>query len=520
MKRKQITALLLTAVLGASMAFGVTGCGKEESSKETASGKDGSKEFTAFMFLSGTPFNSDWEVWKEVEKKTGVKLKGVVASSNSDYATAFQNMVASGQLADIIACDLTIDIEKLGKDGGVIPLNDLIEEHAPHIKEALDSDPNLKYQATAEDGNIYNIPLGKELKSSQFYWIRQDWLDKLGLEAPTTVDELHDVLTAFKNNDPNGNGQADEIPLFDRSATAETEMGEYLALWDSSASFYPRDGKITYEPLTENYKNAVKNLAQWYKEGLIDPEIFTRGMSARDTLLSNNTGGFTHDWVSTGNYNDSLGEEIPGFQMTAIAPLKDQNGNVKERDYRYAECGWGISSQCKDPESVIKFMDFMFTEEGSDLMNWGIEGKTYTVDDKGNKAFTEEVFNSGLAPVEYLRSLGSQYRAGYVQAADYEYATMNEAGKAANELYDAHDEWFKAPKLPELKLSTDGMDEYKSIMSGIEPIVYEKLQSWILGSSNIDDEYDAFIQELKDRDIEKAIEIQQKAYDNYVKVTK
>ena len=515
MKRKQITALLLTAVLGASMAFGVTGCGKEESSKETASGKDGSKEFTAFMFLSGTPFNSDWEVWKEVEKKTGVKLKGVVASSNSDYATAFQNMVASGQLADIIACDLTTDIEKLGKDGGVIPLNDLIEEHAPHIKEALDSDPNLKYQATAEDGNIYNIPLGKELKSSQFYWIRQDWLDKLGLEAPTTVDELHDVLTAFKNNDPNGNGQADEIPLFDRSATAETEMGEYLALWDSSASFYPRDGKITYEPLTENYKNAVKNLAQWYKEGLIDPEIFTRGMSARDTLLSNNTGGFTHDWVSTGNYNDSLGEEIPGFQMTAIAPLKDQNGNVKERDYRYAECGWGISSQCKDPESVIKF-----TEEGSDLMNWGIEGKTYTVDDKGNKAFTEEVFNSGLAPVEYLRSLGSQYRAGYVQAADYEYATMNEAGKAANELYDAHDEWFKAPKLPELKLSTDGMDEYKSIMSGIEPIVYEKLQSWILGSSNIDDEYDAFIQELKDRDIEKAIEIQQKAYDNYVKVTK
>ena len=119
--------------------------------------------------------------------------------------------------------------------------------------------------------------MGKELKSSQFYWIRQDWLDKLGLEAPTTVDELHDVLTAFKNNDPNGNGQADEIPLFDRSATAETEMGEYLALWDSSASFYPRDGKITYEPLTENYKNAVKNLAQWYKEGLIDPEIFTRG---------------------------------------------------------------------------------------------------------------------------------------------------------------------------------------------------------------------------------------------------
>ena len=91
------------------------------------------------------------------------------------------------------------------------------------------------------------------MQSSQFYWIRQDWLDKLGLAVPTTVDELHDVLLAFKNNDPNGNGKADEIPLFDRSATSENEMGEYLALWDSSTGFYPRDGKMTFEPITENY---------------------------------------------------------------------------------------------------------------------------------------------------------------------------------------------------------------------------------------------------------------------------
>ena len=323
MKKKQVTAFLLAAVLGVSALM--TGCGDSKKKEETAGKEGGSKEFTAFMFLSGTPFNEDWEVWKEIEKETGVKLKGVVASSNSDYSTAFQNMVASGQLADIIACESTSDLEKLGKDGGMLPLNDLIDEHAPNIKKMLEEDPNFKYQTTAEDGNIYNIPLGKELQSSQFYWIRQDWLDKLGLAVPTTVDELHDVLLAFKNNDPNGNGKADEIPLFDRSATSENEMGEYLALWDSSTGFYPRDGKMAFEPITENYKLAVSNLANWYKEGLIDPEIFTRGMSARDTLLSNNTGGFTHDWVSTGNYNDSLAQDVPGFNMVAVAPFADQN---------------------------------------------------------------------------------------------------------------------------------------------------------------------------------------------------
>lgn len=516
MKKKQIIAFLLAGVLGVS-AF-MTGCGDKK--EETADKGGKSKEFTAFMFLSGTPFNEDWEVWKEIEKKTGVKLKGVVASSNSDYSTAFQNMVASGQLADIIACESTSDLEKLGKDGGMLALNDLIDEYAPHIKKMLEKDASFKYQATAEDGNIYNIPLGKELQSSQFYWIRQDWLDKLGLKVPTTVDELHDVLFAFKNNDPNGNGKADEIPLFDRSATSENEMGEYLALWDSSTGFYPRDGKMTFEPVTENYKTAVSSLAEWYKEGLVDPEIFTRGMSARDTLLSNNTGGFTHDWVSTGNYNDSLAKDIPGFEMVAVAPFADQNGKVKERERRYAECGWGISSQCKDPEAAIKFMDYMFTEEGSDFMNWGIEGKTYTVDENGKKAFTEEVFNSSLAPVEYLRSLGSQYRAGYVQSADYEYATMNDAGKAANELYNSHEEWFEEAKLPDLKLSKDALDEYKSIMSGITPIVFEKLQSWVLGSGDIEAEYDDFVKELKERNIDRAVEIQQEAYDNFMKVTK
>ena len=327
-------------------------------------------------------------------------------------------------------------------------------------------------------------------------------------------------MLAFKENDPNGNGKPDEIPLFDRSYTAQSEMGEYLALWDSSTQFYPRDGKITYEPYTENYKEAVKNFAQWYEEGLVDPELFTRGMAARDTLLSNNTGGFTHDWVSTGSYNDSLASEIEGFEMVAIAPPANSKGEVRERERRYAECGWGISSQCEDPVTVIKFMDYLWTDEGSDYMNWGIEGETYTVDENGNKQFTDEVFHSGLAPVEYLRTKGAQYRAGYMQQAEYEYATMNEAGSAATQLYADHDEWFVNPKLQELKLPADAMDEYTRIMADINTVVFEKLQSWVLGTGDIDAEWDEYIQDLKDRNIERAIEIQQQAYDQYVEIGK
>ena len=109
---------------------------------------------------------------------------------------------------------------------------------------------------------------------------------------------------------------------------------------------------------------------------------------------------------------------------------------------RYPGVGWSISSQCKDPVTVIKFMDFFFTEEGSDLMNWGIEGETYVVNADGTKSYTDTVMKSEQTPLGYLRSLGIQYRIGMNQNPEYEYAFMTPAAKAAAELYNSHPEWF------------------------------------------------------------------------------
>lgn len=263
-------------------------------------------------------------------------------------------------------------------------------------------------------------------------------------------------------------------------------------------------------------------MIKWYQEGLIDPEIFTRGASSRDTLLGGDLGGCTHDWVSTANYNSTLQETIPGFQMVAIVPPADQNGVVKERVSRYPGVGWGISSQCKDPVTVIKFMDYFFTEEGSDLMNWGIEGDTFTRDADGSKHFTDTVLQSELTPIGYLRSIGAQYRIGMCQDGDYEYATMKEDGIEANKLYNGHDEWFDDSLPPyldgkmALKYTSDDETEYKNIMASIKPYVDEKFQSWILGVNDFDSEYDIFIKELKARGIDRALEINQKAYDTFL----
>jgi ABC-type sugar transport system, periplasmic component len=524
---KKLISLLLIILTACSLFA----AGGKEATAATASTSDNveltgtlcsatPKEFTLFLNFNNMPFNKDWPVWQKAAEMTNVSFVGTIPQSNSNEEEAYNLMLSSGKLADVIGYKDMAVMEQLGRDGGLIPLNDLIEQYAPHIKAAMERDVAFRNACYALDGKIYTIPKNQSLFAAEYWWIREDWLNKLGLKMPETVDELHDVLLAFRNNDPNGNGLKDEVPLFDRAGWKMPD--EYLYLWDTSTEFYARDGKIVFEPLEDNFKVGVKNLVQWYKEGILDPEIFTRGPKGRDILLSGDLGGCTHDWVSAGNYNETLSKSIPGFKMVPFAPPADQNGNRVERVSRFPGPGWGISSQCSDPVTVMRFFDFCFTPEGNELMNWGIEGVTFERDANGKKYFNDTVMKSDMSPLGYLRSLGVQYRIGMEQDGDYEYAFMSEIGKVASEMYNSHKEWFRLEEPPfsdgklNLKYPADVESEYQKIMSNIRPYVDEKFQSWLLGTADFEADYDKFVQELKKRGIDRAIEINQLAFDIYM----
>jgi len=114
--------------------------------------------FTIFLNFDNKPFDSNWMIWKEIAKETNVSLEGVISQSNANEEEAFSMMLASGKLADIIGYKNPADLEKLGRDGGLIPLNDLIKEHAPDLQKVLDNDAKFRSFATSLDGNIYFIP--------------------------------------------------------------------------------------------------------------------------------------------------------------------------------------------------------------------------------------------------------------------------------------------------------------------------------------------------------------------------
>lgn len=463
-------------------------------------------------------YDSNWPVEKEAARLTGISLKDVTIGNTPDSNEAFNLMIASGNLPDFVGGKaVKRNLNRYGPEGAFIPLQDLIKEHAPNIYAQMQARPQVFNSAKAGDGNLYYVPYLTDGKYGRGYFMRTDWLDKLGLKVPQNIDELYTVLTAFRNEDPNGNGKKDEIPAFFRNWQ---EVLRLVTFWDGRTSgsdtyhdFHVKDGKIKHGYAGAGYKLGMKNIAKWYKEGLIDPEVFTRGSRAREFLLANDLGGFTHDWfASTASYNDSLKDKVKGFKLEAIIPPASISG-VRMEEHRRIPIkpeGWGISYSNKHPIESIKYMDFWWSEEGRRLANFGIEGKQYNLVD-GKAIFTKEFLENARPVNSQLTDIGAQVRRGFWQDYNYEIQWTNKFALEGIKLYDQGDylvDQFLGVAFNEKEQATS--DKY---WSGIQTYMLEKQQSWVLATSDVDADWDNYLVQLDKLGFNKVLTAMQSAYD-------
>ena len=467
-------------------------------------------ELSIFQF-NGVPYDDDYAVFRRAEELTNVSLKGYMAKSVTDQAQAFNLMMSSNDIADIVCYSGKTNFDKYGADGAFLALNDLIEEHAPHIKAALEEHPNWKKFITALDGNIYYIPYIADGEINQVWFMRQDWLDKLELERPTTTEEFYHVLKAFKEQDPNGNGLADEIPLFSRYTTSA--FNTMLPLWGANCWWYVDDADMVhYGPAEEAYKKAYIDLAKWYKEELIDQEIYTRGSTAISTLLSEDVGGCTHGYAgSTSQFNDTLANEIDGFRFLIIAPPGEKGSDARSD---VSGNGWAISSSCKDPVAAIKYFDFWFTEEGRRLANFGLEGIHYDMVD-GKPVFKEEVLNSEEAVVAQMNAVGAQIRIGVWQDFAYEEQWLTDIANEGIQLYTENN-YCIYPRNTEFLYTEEEQRELSDLQAGISSYVDECAQKWVLGQGDPEAEFEGYLEKLSSMKLNRLMEIQQAAHDRYM----
>lgn len=534
----------IKALAGSAAVLGLDACGGGSPGASQMTGSDTSsaaseQESVAgavldIHFHSGNKYtlaNEDGNL-RPVFQKAADELGITVNSTANPVATnslqEFELQATEKFPADIYGgSNIRQSVNSYATMGAFLPLNELIEEYAPNLKAFLEKNSEVRKSMTAADGNIYFLSYLPDGGVARVYFIRTDWLDKLGMEVPSTFDELENVLYAFRDQDVNGNGQKDELPVFNDKWQ---ELIRLANLWGARVYGYDsynerivlnEKGEMYHAWIAPEFKEAMLGLNKWYKDGLIDPEVFSRKMNtSRQTLWTQtNVGGMTHDFPASTtnfNYNPELLSAVPDFKVQAFKPVC-KNGQAFEENHRVVakDDGWAISSQCKNPVAAIKYMDWFFSPEGRNAINFGIEGESYTMVD-GKPTFTDEVLSQSNVYKYLQEEYGAQLPIGYAQDFGYEVQWTSKEGVEAFDLYNSGDVNY-AQANPTLSFNDEEQEIYSKYISALNTYMDEEVTGFITGKLDVETEWDAYVAKCKELGADELVKIYHSAYLRYQK---
>lgn len=473
-------------------------------------------------FRNQDVWNTDWPTNREAARLTNVSLRGVASMATTSSHEAFNLMMASGDLPDIVAGNevshsLKPKFIQYGMEGAFLPLDPLIERHAPHLKKFIAEHPRIMNSVRAPDGFLYFIPHVPEGEFGCGWFIRKDWLDKLGLKMPDTVDELYEVGKAFRDRDPNGNGKRDEVFFFARRRDQVFRLlvpfGSRSTGSDTPHDFFVDGGVVQHPYAVPEYRPAMRTFAQWYAEGLIDQEFYTRDRKSRDYMLGNDLGGMSYDWFgSTATYNDRLAEKYPGFEFVAFPPPADAKGKRINEHRRTAvkPSGWAITSTSRHAVEAIQYFDFVFSEAGIRLFNFGVEGVHYDRVD-GKPVFKDHILNNGRPVNSQMWDIGAQVPIGFLMDYSYEPQWLNQTALDGIELYRRGN--WQIEEFLGVAFSKEERRLYDRHWPSILSYMLEMQQGWALGTRDVDADWEGYQERLSELGLPTVMSILQKAHD-------
>ena len=525
MKRKLLAPCAL--LLSVSM---LCSCGGGKNSKKadidlTNYPIDTDVELTYWLSLSSNLASvasdlGETEFSKELEKRTGVKVKYIHPPVGQE-SESFNLMIASNELPDIVEYNWA---NALGgptnaiNDQVIIPLNDYMEEYAPNLSKYLQDNPEIDKMIKTDDKQYYAFPFirgDKSLLISSGLIIRRDWLNDLGLELPETIQDWEYTLEQFRDK---------------KGATAPFTMANNWTMrilynmFSASNNFYIDNGKIKYGPLEPEYKEAVVTLNRWFENGLLDKNYVSVDGTIQDANMLNGKSGAT---ISTGGsgigrWLETMKEKDPKFDLAGVKmPIVNENTVPRfapfELEYPMSGCA-AITTASKNPELAAKFLDYAYSEDGHNLYNFGIEGKSFNYVD-GYPKYTDTITKNseGLTMNQAMAMYMRSHIAGpYINDKRYleQYYQMPQQKEALDQWLTYYDEATKT-LIPAVSLTPEESQEYANIVNEINKYRDTMTASFISGIEPLS-KYDEFIAQIKDLKIDRAIEIQQAAYDRYI----
>ncbi|MGX7077813.1 extracellular solute-binding protein [Globicatella sanguinis] len=476
----------------------------------------------------------DMPTLQEYEKMTNIKWE-YITPPMADFSTRLNLAFASGDLPDVIFAagsqNLTRGMEvDYGSQGILLPLEDLLAENAPNLSKVLEENPDIKKSITAPDGHIYSLPYINHSSISIWplgpMWYNGTWLEALGVEeVPKTVDEFYDLLVRMRDEDPNGNGQKDEIPLTDvKLDTIRLYMMASFGM--KSSSIEEVDGKVRFAPSTENYRGYLEFMKKLYSEKLLDQETFIQSNEQKKAKGQNNQIGVFQDYFSyfTLGENEKEAMNDPMFQ-TLTSEFSPETLAVASP--RFSTGTFAVTNQAKDPAAAVRWVDYFYSEDGYEFINQGPEGFLWN---KGQNAAGDEIklFNEENVDVAKAEDYRGTITPAYgilvpVYETDLTAIKVNPEDPDVTEFTEflrAETEEKVTPyaevPFPITYLTKDEQDQISMNATDISTYVTEMEAKFITGTVELnDDTWADYLKTLENMGIEDYVKVYQGAYDRW-----
>lgn len=496
---------------------------------------------------SGTPDWNQTELLEQIELQMGIKMEGQAYEEDA-WATQKTLILSSDELPDMfVGMNTDIgEVNSYGEDGYFLPLNEYLDI-MPTFSAYLEAHPDYKAIVTAPDGNIYGLTKYEERQVPLMTrcFINKVWLDNLGLEVPTTADELYNVLKAFKEQDANGNGDPnDEIPLSDGYGNMVSFL-QMFGIFSNDMAYSPivdENGTVQLGQATDNYKAALTYLRKLYEEGIYDPDALVqtsdefRAKCAEDRIGMMTTGSAPYVEAGRDQDYDDNWEYLGG--------LTSETNDTEAAVYRAAAASTvklAVSADTEYPEAICRFIDWLYTEEGATTARQGFVGISWNWVE--NSVIEGAYTSKGLTMEEIEEKYPGEYSSG--EEYRYKKATINEAfnvrGVSSGTTFGMEEEvteeqlwqlcdedgyvsWSRSMEFgrrnltsvqcfPTLPYSTEDSETRTSLVTDIKMYTEQAFGQFITGELDIEADWDTYVNTLKQIGSEELIAIEQATYD-------
>lgn len=545
---KGITAALLSVSMSGMMLVGCGAKSAESSAassggnSQSASASSSAESETAADFTYPMDTNTTLTYWCDLNTNVAANYanlgetpfgKGLMENTGVDIEfmhpptgqgeEQFNLMLADGDLPDLLEyhwMNYTGGPEKAISDGYIYELTDIINDYCPNLKAYLEKNPDIDRMVKTDEGHYYMFPFirgDEQLRVTLGLMVRQDWLDELGLEVPTTMDEWHEVLTQFKEK------KGAQAPFsYEYTMGSLTDDNPFCYAFDACRNFYlGTDGQVHYGAVEDGYKQYLETMHQWYVEGLIDPDIATQQFDQVSAKMTNGTSGASIGWAGSrmGVWTTAALETDPKYALSP-APVptlkKGEKAAMGQIDNAVPnQGGVAITTSCKNVEAAARLLDWAYSDEGHMFYNFGVEGESYTLE-AGEPVYTDQILKNpdGLPVAQAMSAyIRGNYNGPFVQDIRYlrQYYTYD-GQKESNAVWGDND--GKLHKLPPITPTSEESDQFSAIMNEISTYRDEMTIKYILGTEDIGT-FDSYVSTIESMGLDKALEIENAALARY-----